>query len=53
MEHRIIVSVNKKDENAQWAKDLKAAYESKEFEEYILGLEKYDGFILPEAWNNN
>lgn len=53
MEHRIIVSVNKKDENSQWAKDLKAAYESKEFEEYILGLEKYDGFILPEAWDNN
>lgn len=53
MEHRIIVSVNKKDENSQWAKDLKVAYESKEFEEYILGLEKYDGFILPEAWDNN
>ncbi|RCX23342.1 D-methionine transport system substrate-binding protein [Fontibacillus phaseoli] len=53
MQHRIIVSVNKKDENSQWAKDLKAAYESKEFEEYILGLEKYDGFILPEAWKNN
>lgn len=53
MEHRIIVSVNKKDENTQWAKDLKAAYESKEFEEYIKGLEKYDGFILPEAWDNN
>ncbi|UQZ32191.1 methionine ABC transporter substrate-binding protein [Paenibacillus sp. PK3_47] len=53
MQHRIIVSVNKKDENTQWAKDLKAAYESKEFEEYITGLEKYDGFILPEAWDNN
>jgi D-methionine transport system substrate-binding protein len=53
MEHRIIVSVNKKDENTQWAKDLKAAYESKEFEEYIRGIEKYDGFILPEAWDNN
>ncbi|WP_331281736.1 MetQ/NlpA family ABC transporter substrate-binding protein [Paenibacillus sp. FSL L8-0436] len=53
MQHRIIVSVNKKDENSQWAKDLKAAYESKEFEEYILGIEKYDGFILPEAWKNN
>lgn len=53
MEHRIIVSVNKKDENTQWAKDLKAAYESKEFEEYITGQEKYDGFILPEAWDNN
>lgn len=53
MEHRIIVSINKKDENTQWAKDLKAAYESPEFEEYITGQEKYDGFILPEAWKNN
>lgn len=53
IQHRIIVSVNKKDENTQWAKDLKAAYESKEFEEYILGQDKYDGFILPEAWDNN
>ncbi|AIQ63234.1 methionine ABC transporter substrate-binding protein [Paenibacillus stellifer] len=53
MQHRIIVSINKKDENTQWAKDLKAAYESPEFEEYIKGIEKYDGFILPEAWNNN
>ncbi|WP_151735184.1 MetQ/NlpA family ABC transporter substrate-binding protein [Paenibacillus tengchongensis] len=53
MQHRIIVSVNKKDENTQWAKDLKAAYESKEFEEYITSQEKYDGFILPEAWDNN
>lgn len=53
LQHRIIVSVNKEDENTQWAQDLKAAYESKEFEEYILGQEKYDGFMLPEAWENN
>lgn len=53
MQHRIIVSVNKKDQDAQWAKDLKAAYESKEFEAYILGQAKYAGFILPEAWANN
>ncbi|WP_141430778.1 MetQ/NlpA family ABC transporter substrate-binding protein [Bacillus sp. 03113] len=53
MQHRIIVSINKKDENTQWAKDLKAAYESQEFEKYITGIEKYDGFILPEAWKNN
>lgn len=53
MEHRIIVSIDKKNENEQWAKDLKAAYESTDFEEYILGIEKYDGFILPEAWENN
>ncbi|WP_284642031.1 MetQ/NlpA family ABC transporter substrate-binding protein [Paenibacillus silviterrae] len=53
MQHRIIISINKKDENTQWAKDLKAAYESKEFEEYIKGIKKYDGFILPEAWKTN
>ncbi|WP_332107938.1 MetQ/NlpA family ABC transporter substrate-binding protein [Paenibacillus sp. URB8-2] len=52
-QHRIIVSINKKDENTQWAKDLKAAYESKEFEDYINSQDKYDGFILPEAWKNN
>ncbi|NQX45700.1 methionine ABC transporter substrate-binding protein [Paenibacillus tritici] len=53
MQHRIIVSVNQKDAETPWAKDLKSAYESKEFEEYITGQEKYAGFILPEAWANN
>ncbi|WP_410513514.1 MetQ/NlpA family ABC transporter substrate-binding protein [Paenibacillus sp. BR2-3] len=52
-QHRIIVSINKKDENTPWAKDLKAAYESKEFEDYINSQEKYNGFILPEAWKTN
>lgn len=52
-EHRIIVSVNEDDKDTQWAKDLKDAYESVEFEEYINSQEKYDGFILPEAWDQN
>ena len=52
-EHRIIVSILKENENQQWAKDVKAAYESQEFEAYIVSQEKYDGFILPEAWKNN
>lgn len=52
-EHRIIVSILKENEETQWAKDIKAAYESVAFEEYILAQEKYDGFILPEAWANN
>ncbi|WP_137744113.1 MetQ/NlpA family ABC transporter substrate-binding protein [Robertmurraya siralis] len=52
-EHRIIVSILEEDLNTQWAKDVKEAYESPEFEEYILSQEKYDGFILPEAWENN
>ncbi len=52
-EHRIIVTVLAEDQDTQWAQDLKAAYESREFEEFILAEEKYDGFILPEAWDNN
>ncbi|MGG0717081.1 MetQ/NlpA family ABC transporter substrate-binding protein [Robertmurraya massiliosenegalensis] len=52
-EHRIIVSILEEDLDTQWAKDVKAAYESPEFEEFILSQEKYDGFILPEAWENN
>lgn len=53
LEHRIIVSVNEEDGGTQWAKDLKAAYESPEFEEFILSQQEYEGFILPEAWDNN
>lgn len=52
-EHRIIVSILEEDLDTQWAKDVKEAYESPEFEEYILSEEKYDGFILPEVWENN
>lgn len=49
-EHRIIVSINESDKDTQWAKDLKAAYESDEFKSYIDSEEKYDGFILLDAW---
>lgn len=52
-EHRIIVSILKENLDTQWAKDVKAAFESPEFEESILSEEKYDGFILPEAWESN
>ena len=53
VEHRIIVSIDGKNKDKEWAKALKAAYESKEFEAYIKSKDKYDGFILPEAWNKN
>lgn len=52
-EHRIIVSILEEDLDTQWAQDVKAAFESPEFEAYINSEEKYDGFILPEAWENN
>lgn len=49
-EHRIIVSILEEELDAQWAQDVKAAYESEEFEEYITSQSKYDGFVLPYAW---
>lgn len=52
-EHRIIVSVNESDADEEWVQALVEAYESPEFEEYIRGQEQYDGFIMPEAWENN
>lgn len=49
-QHRIIVSVPAADQDTEWAKDLKAAYESPEFAKVIQSDERYDGFILPDAW---
>ncbi|MDN3449558.1 MetQ/NlpA family ABC transporter substrate-binding protein [Planococcus sp. APC 3906] len=50
-QHRIVVTIDEENEDAEWAKDLKAAYESEEFKEYIESNEQYDGFILTEEWN--
>ena len=49
-EHRVIVSILEEELESQWAQDVKAAYESEEFEDFILSESKYDGFILPYAW---
>ncbi|MFS0658199.1 MetQ/NlpA family ABC transporter substrate-binding protein [Niallia alba] len=49
-EHRIIVSINEADKDTEWAKDLKDAYESDKFKSYMESQEKYDGFILLDAW---
>lgn len=47
-QHRIVVTIEEENEDAEWAKDLKEAYESEEFKEYIESNEQYDGFILTE-----
>ncbi|WP_440894740.1 MetQ/NlpA family ABC transporter substrate-binding protein [Amphibacillus sp. Q70] len=52
-QHRIIVSVLEENLDEQWAQDLKAAIESAEFEAHITEQSKYDGFILPDAWEGN
>lgn len=51
LEHRVIVTVMQKDLDSQWAKDLKDAFESKEYADYIRSQRIYDGFIEPESWN--
>lgn len=52
LEHRVIVTVLQKDLDTQWAKDLKEAFESKEYADYIRSQRLYDGFIEPAAWVN-
>lgn len=49
-EHLVMVTIQSKDRETQWAKDLKEAYDSDEFRDYILSHPMYDGFILPKAW---
>lgn len=50
LEHRVIVTVMQDNLNSQWAKDLKAAFESKEYADYIRSQRMYDGFIEPASW---
>lgn len=50
-EHVVIVSIRGEDLDTEWAKALKAAYESDEFRDYIHSEPLYDGFIMPKAWN--
>lgn len=49
-EHVVMISIRVEDQDKEWAKDLKAAYESQEFENYIKNEPLYDGFILPQVW---
>lgn len=49
-QHRIVVTIEEENADTEWAKDLKEAYESEEFQEYIESNEQYDGFILTEEW---
>lgn len=49
-EHLIKVAILEENQDQQWAKDLKEAYESKAFEDYIKNERLYDGFIYPSHW---
>ncbi len=52
IQHVVMVSIRSEDQDKPWAKAVKAAYESPEFEAYIKNNPLYDGFILPQAWEN-
>ncbi|MHC5226290.1 MetQ/NlpA family ABC transporter substrate-binding protein [Ignatzschineria sp. LJL83] len=51
-EHVVIISIRGEDQDTSWAKALKAAYESKEYEAYIKNEPLYNGFILPTVWRD-
>ncbi|MFD1713797.1 MetQ/NlpA family ABC transporter substrate-binding protein [Amnibacterium flavum] len=48
-EFSVIVAVDEKNVDSDWAKAIKAAYESPEFAEYIASNSQYDGYHLPAA----
>lgn len=48
-EFSVIVAVDEKNLDSDWAAALTAAYESDEFAEYIASNSQYDGYNLPEA----
>lgn len=45
---RVVVAVRKQDQNTEWAKALKKAYQSETFAKYIKSNSDYDGYTLPE-----
>lgn len=44
---KVVVAIKSGNENTQWATDLKAAYESTAFQDYITSTATYDGYALP------
>ncbi|MCS5713250.1 MetQ/NlpA family ABC transporter substrate-binding protein [Herbiconiux sp. CPCC 205716] len=46
-----VVTVREADVDSDWAKAIKAAYESPEFIDYITSDPQYDGYNLPEWFN--
>ncbi len=49
-EHVVVMVIRGEDADKPWAKAVKEAYESPEFEAYIRSEPLYDGFILPKVW---
>lgn len=50
-EHLVKVAILGKNRDTEWAKAIKRAYESKEYETYIKSDPIYEGLIFPKAWS--
>ncbi|UNM96565.1 MetQ/NlpA family ABC transporter substrate-binding protein [Ignatzschineria rhizosphaerae] len=50
-EHLVKVAILEKNQHETWAKDIKEAYESKEFEVFIKNDPIYEGLIFPKSWS--
>jgi D-methionine transport system substrate-binding protein len=51
-QHVVMVTIRARDQGTQWAKDLREAYQSEEFEQYIKSQDVYRDFIFPPAWTH-
>lgn len=49
-QHKVVLTINKEDKDTKWAKALKKAYYSKEFQDWYEKQDKYKGFITPKEW---
>lgn len=49
--HLVKVAILEKNQHEAWAKDIKEAYESQEFEAFIKADPIYKGLIFPKAWS--
>lgn len=50
-EHLVKVAILEKNQNEPWAKAVKKAYESDEFETFIKADPIYEGLIFPKSWS--
>ena len=50
-EHLVKVAILEKNQHEPWAKAVKEAYESQEFEEFIKADPIFKGLIFPKAWS--
>jgi len=47
-EMEMVVAINEKNKDTQWAKDIKAAYQSAEFKQFMQSYDKNQTWALPQ-----